>query len=247
MLRRRLWRLASTFLYWSRTARSNSSTRTRGSLTAEGRWSEGTTRTLKERASSSASPWRRPNVRPACAIVTSLSSARRVIALRRCPRSLPAPAPRLPLERYPIARSGRNVGGPPLDQAGAARVTLVRRHGDEGAAGARWREFAAARACRGGRRATRRWRPSDRSWGRLWRSACAASSTVSSVGVSSLITLTYRLHRYGVALGCCARISASARLAGVRGRYSNVKVRQTMCSRTTGPPAVVMYPCGLST
>jgi len=42
---------------------------------------------------------------------------------------------------------------------------------------------------------------------------------------------------YGpVAFGCCARMSVSARLAAVRGRYSNVTMRVTTRSHTTGPP-----------
>ena len=41
-------------------------------------------------------------------------------------------------------------------------------------------------------------------------------------------------------------MSVSARVAGVRGRYSNIKVRMTMWSRTTGlPPGGAMDPCGL--
>ena len=68
------------------------------------------------------------------------------------------------------------------------------------------------------------------------RRAATAAAATASVGAA-----------YGpVALGCCARISASARLAGVRGRYSNVKVRMTTCSRTKGPPGGLMPPCGLS-
>jgi hypothetical protein len=48
---------------------------------------------------------------------------------------------------------------------------------------------------------------------------------------------------YGpVALGCCARMSVSARLAAVRGRYSYVTMRSTTRSRTTGPPVSTMIP-----